>query len=647
MLKFFRKYNKFILVVGGSFLMVVFLLPQAIQQFGPRPDKMAAFKVDGRTYRGADLMDAARELQDLVQIQEGAWRQTGVQPFLMLYRPDNPTHWLLLVREAEQLGLIGGPESGFNLLREAARQTAQGRFVMRQGTEAAERDLENRLFESFQEARAKVIEGGTPPVMIDQSLARLQGVRRLLALSGGVPSLSTREAAHFGREFLNMGIADVALIGTGDFVDLVEEPTQAELEAHFEKYKSIDPADDAKGIGYLRPPAVQVETLQIDSGVIRDAVQLDPIEVNKFWRQNQDDFGSDFKVARLSVESMLRTQKVQQVMSKVGELLRREFFKSTRELETLQGGRKALPEDWAAKRPSYEALADQVNELVRQEVDLGERLPARATGGQAWLDRNGLLANAAARAGVVVGGQRVGFADLALSVLNDDAEFGVQEGLTFGPIDIAGSQVFYFRVLDARPASPPESLAEVEDRVRENIIDLRAYERLIADKDAIRDQVVASGGLSDLFDEFAQMDLRSGVTVTRQIARVGPGQSPLPAINDQALRDATMDLVDQWDPLDVASRLPLAERTIAVELPSAKSLAIVIVTAQRPMTAESLQRADSRIVQNARQDWMEGQAINPFSFDEVAKRLGYVPLRDSDEEEEDEEPLPGDADAVG
>ena len=34
MLKFLRKYKAIIMVVGGSLLMVVFLLPQAAQQFG-------------------------------------------------------------------------------------------------------------------------------------------------------------------------------------------------------------------------------------------------------------------------------------------------------------------------------------------------------------------------------------------------------------------------------------------------------------------------------------------------------------------------------------------------------------------------------------------------------------------------------------
>ena len=37
MLKFFRKYNKYILAVGASVLMVVFLLPTGTQLFQPDP----------------------------------------------------------------------------------------------------------------------------------------------------------------------------------------------------------------------------------------------------------------------------------------------------------------------------------------------------------------------------------------------------------------------------------------------------------------------------------------------------------------------------------------------------------------------------------------------------------------------------------
>ena len=36
MFKFLRKYNKFILAIGGTLLMIVFLIPQAIQSLSQR-----------------------------------------------------------------------------------------------------------------------------------------------------------------------------------------------------------------------------------------------------------------------------------------------------------------------------------------------------------------------------------------------------------------------------------------------------------------------------------------------------------------------------------------------------------------------------------------------------------------------------------
>ena len=76
MFKLLRKYDKWILAVGGSLLMVVFLLPQALQQFGANPRKSAIANTDdGTIIEQTGFLDAASlraKVDNLVAVDPGA-----------------------------------------------------------------------------------------------------------------------------------------------------------------------------------------------------------------------------------------------------------------------------------------------------------------------------------------------------------------------------------------------------------------------------------------------------------------------------------------------------------------------------------------------------------------------------------------------
>ncbi|MEM6552009.1 MAG: hypothetical protein AAF750_07765 [Planctomycetota bacterium] len=114
MLKFFRKYNKLILVVGASLLMVAFLIQPVLSIFLPDPRKQPIAEAHGDTLTVADLRSASLEL-DLL-------RDLGVRsPFfadadqnlleqgVRLPLPSDEEDWLLLLKNAEELGIVAGP----------------------------------------------------------------------------------------------------------------------------------------------------------------------------------------------------------------------------------------------------------------------------------------------------------------------------------------------------------------------------------------------------------------------------------------------------------------------------------------------------------------------------------------------------------
>jgi hypothetical protein len=327
-------------------------------------------------------------------------------------------------------------------------------------------------------------------------------------------------------------------------------------------------------------------------------------------------------------------------MGKVEELLRREFFKSTQGLPPPdESNLRALPSGWSADTPNYQVLAEQINALVGEQVPLGATPAARVIEAGGWLDRTALVRHPAAGATGLVGGMPVGFPMLALGVheLTPESGFGVQKGLTFGPIEIRDFKLFYFRVLDARPESPPDSLEEVATQAREDLLRLRAYERLLSERDAIRDQIVQAGGYLELYDRYKLgLTPRQGMTITRDTVTPAPGASPVPALNNPALRDAVVDAIEAWNPLQAASQVPYADRVLSVPLPRDLSVAFVVITGFRPVTEEALRQNDSRVLQAARNAWSDTPYADPFSFEAVAARLGFKPAGSAEEPVEEE-----------
>ena len=57
-LKFFRKYNKFILAGGGTLLMIAFLIQPFMNQFGPNPANAAIGFIDGQKITRSDVLAA-------------------------------------------------------------------------------------------------------------------------------------------------------------------------------------------------------------------------------------------------------------------------------------------------------------------------------------------------------------------------------------------------------------------------------------------------------------------------------------------------------------------------------------------------------------------------------------------------------------
>ena len=633
MLKFLRKYNKLILVVGGSLLMVVFLLPQAAQQFGAGNQRNATvFRIDGQSFRGADTARAARELDALARL--GVSVGQAVQLFTGV-AVESPTHWLLLTHLADRSGLLGGPQDGPPLLAQIAERVADDQSRMFASLPPDELEAQRAIIRegalgSLTQARLEVLQTGLMSERgFDMTLARARAVRRLGEEYLPFVSLSGPELALLTQLRYDTAVVDLVTLPAADVAADAGDPTEAQLAEHFEAYSDQDPRDNDFGVGYLQPPAIKFETLQLNRNPLFDAIEVDPIEVNKYWRQNPDRFErfGGFEQARGVAAAALKNQRLDAFMQEALEVIRRETVRVRRGLETDPDNPEyvVLPDDWAVVRPSFEVLAERLNALA--ETELGVSAPfatAEVADGQ-WFTTLDLGSRPITSGALDLGARRVPFGQLAFATreLGAEEELGVQTGVAFGPLANRTGSSFYFRVLDVRPEGPPESLDAVRADAVRDWRAIRGFEILEERIGEYRSIAAEAGSLAPLADLFLNAFQRQNLEVTSDAVRAPRGGLIEPA-NAPAFRDVVVDRIRAWDPLVEAQSLPIAERVVGAAWPADRSVVIGIVTGRRPATIDALRRGESEVVMRAFDRLIPDiTALNPLGFEALSAQLGF------------------------
>lgn len=215
MLKFLRKYNKIILVVGGCFLMVAFLLPTALTQGGgmqnPKVVRIGDHVVRAKEYGSAS---AKVQLYENLNILSG-----------FIDRKENPVqHWLMLLHAAREGGFVGGPTDGAEVLNTYLSPQDRDVIIQRIGADAAY-----------------------------EALAEWRGVVRMLSTYTGAGRLSEAEAQLLALELFDEAQVNVAVLKP-EVVEGVSEPTEEEILAHLRSTRtsSAGRASSGSATGSMR-----------------------------------------------------------------------------------------------------------------------------------------------------------------------------------------------------------------------------------------------------------------------------------------------------------------------------------------------------------------------------------------------------------
>lgn len=551
MFRFLRKYNKWILAVGGTLLMIVFLIPTAITRLSQRAASgtatWATVGPEGReNVTQSDLNQVQVELQLLQRL--------GVDYTLIpaLGIVDDPGHWYLLTREAEAAGVMPSPRSIYRSLPEPRDQTL-GILASRAGSRGD---------------------------IVLRTLAKREGVDRMVDLYQSRDQFSDRRLRrHAWRAFAKVD-ADIVVIKAAPQLD-DPAPSEAAIEQQFEAYADLVPGEGEKGFGYRLPDRVKLEWMTVPLDSVRRMIEasdrLNGVALRKHWRLNPagrfpgvDTSQPVPDIVRTDLLDRLAEETMNQI-SRFGYDRMRARRRGLRE----DGGYLVLGSDWEQRRLSFAQLAQDI------QAEFGVDLPSYESTGQEWLEIDDLddLPGFGTATTTKFGPVPVGLGDLVAAA----KEFGgsttlvVQQDVAAPPLRDFAGDVYLFRIIDTDASRPPESADEVRDQVIADLSRLAHYQRLAASADEIAAAARTRGLLAVALENNSRIERATRITIFDE--RLGV-PSPLPTIGDHAETvEAIVDRALSAPEGTLLSNLP-SEQQIFV-LPIADHLAVAIVRLQR------------------------------------------------------------------
>lgn len=672
MLRFFRKYQKILLAVGGTILLIIFLVPGAVTGMGGLSSRRGRTLATYQTVAGdkakmtaGDLEQAQRDLQLLsegIMLPSPTGEPRPLVDVLLGVEVANAEHWFLLVHEAEELDLIGGWDDG-EILATAL------------GTVLAGQDQDPLPPETVVEFMARNSGVGSMAAAQD-ALVRLQGVRRLTSLASP-GQVSPARLAQVADNFLQRMDAQIAVITPqiDDELDELEDPdadlaeaggteaadpiaeqpvappfSEDEIAQQFAAYAEFAPGEGERGFGYRHPDRVQLEWIAVTADSVREAMEqtdkMSSLELRTYWRRNRERFtppgaqpGSEvqFEQVQDQVRQAVLDELTAEALASIERFVDAELMRSTREL-TRDGIHYSLPADWPDVRIKLHLLAERLQQYARDQLNLPLALPVYERP-QEWYSATTVSTiPELGRAFTTEYSreERFSLRDLIplLKEFGGSEVIPLQAGMAFGPLRLADGSLYYARVLEAQPSQPPQSVDEVRDDVIADLKRLREYERLAGDVETIR-RVAVEDGMSALSEEYGTfpMPVRDINLVPEEsmFAMYGRAPTMLPMIgrDDDLIRQIQEKGREIIQAMLAEGRsiedLGADELTFVLPVPEKLAIAVVQFNQLQPASQDdlalSIMQLQDLII---REEISEDHQAQLFAWDAVRERYDFA-----------------------
>jgi hypothetical protein len=431
-------------------------------------------------------------------------------------------------------------------------------------------------------------------------------------------------------------IADVVFLRGADYANAQTAPTEAEILAHFDKHKSVEPGDGIFGFGYVLPTRVKLEWMTLDKTAIANAVTIDPVEANKAYLQDRKKYPGEYAAERERVAGDLRERKVADMLAVADRAVRNAIKAQLRDVPLVEGVRK-LPADWETRRPTMASLAAAVASEVRSATGVTINAPTVSMRADEWVrtprasELQGIGTSRAA-----LGSRTLDMRTLLESTreLRKDSALGLQVGVPFEGFTQDGSgNRYYFTVLGVKEKGPADNLPEVRADVVRDLRELRAFEALQAEREELA-RLAASSGLGEVVKQqsVGRNTEASALAVSPALRFSANDSDPRAGARAEPLREAVVSQYRTIGVMTPATRENMALRTVSAALPAQRAIAVAQLVGTDPLTSETvrgIQRNAAASLARLEFEALKGEGSSgdpsyaPYSFDALKQRLGY------------------------
>lgn len=339
MLKFLRKYQKWMLAVFCVGLMVAFLIQPVMGLFMPDPAKRTMATIGGGEKITLEkLGEVSRQLEMIRRLQLDPIPIPGLSlvPRSESERND-ALQWLLLQRAAEQNNIGASEQEAFNLLAtvldvqdsagleaKADEMGANGAYLIEVAKQFLKAEQYRQLVAGIEYSKPGGTQSqvGSPGIQrvyatsdainVSRDVSRqLQDMRGMppeqadmlamqqVLLQGGYaqkiighPRVSADQVRYWLQRQLTEVDLTVILLDAEDRLASVTVSDE-DVKSLFERYADDDQGTgEPYGLGYRVPNRVQLEALRIPFDAVREAVakQINPDDIRAFYEKNKSSF---------------------------------------------------------------------------------------------------------------------------------------------------------------------------------------------------------------------------------------------------------------------------------------------------------------------------------------------------------------------
>lgn len=665
MLKFFRKYNKWILVVGGCLLMVAFLIEGTLGGGGPGDNlgEVIGHAGDEPVTLG-DSRRADAELAVLRAVNLPA-----------LIGEDQPLRWTLMQIDAKRMGLDASQYEAMEVLLSMGVDEARIAELAQQ-LQVSQQFVRDavRHWVTAQHYQDLVLGRGFMPMAQRLQLNREAAQMYSLALALGeqgqmyaLQALTILDVAR-GRPRLSEPmvqrltqdrLATVQFTGlvapAGKALPEVGEPEPARVQALYEEFKDKLPnRQNEPGLpfGYRTPDRVRFEVLAVPLRTIEQTVLVDEAEAIEYYEANRSQFRAPasqgqrdlldttflpYSEVRDRVMDRLRGQKAEALADRAIKLARAMLLDQARTLPE-EGGYRVIPQGWQPM-----PLTEVAHKL---ETDPALNVKAVVQSyGERWFDRRELTREPGIGNASTQGRRPIAFADYALStkeIAPADSTLAsmtrLQVGLPSLPLIGLDGTRYLFRLTAAEPSASPRSLDAVREQVVNDARLLAAYELLKQNRQAWIDRALAAEDWGALAEAEGLTVIEPPATPRRVFA--GPGRVESPSIEGlgqapeflDALFDQAVQLADALEPGQSVDAAPMPRRVGAAGADPVLSLVVYRIDAFNPIRRDRYEMVAASpeltlLASDALQP-DDAQEADPLSLEAIKDRVQWKGVGD-------------------